>query len=755
MAVHYINNPAQLVQFAERQLNLGAWAYNLRTKELTLSPMLRRLYAMEDGQIEHYPSTQVRIHPDDRKYVGTTIEAAMAGGQPFSIQHRLLQASGEVDWLLVTGEPVPEEPGLWMGFIQEITERVQAEQQRAELSSRLEETLEHISDAFFTLDKNWCFSYVNSRSAEVLGHTRKSLLGRDIWAAFPEAEGSEFQRAYQHTMATGETTRFTAWYGGELQTWFQATAHRVPEGLAVYFRDVSTERAREEALRVAEERFRLLARATHDVVWDWDLQNNSVWWNENLHTRFGHPPESVEPGPESWSSRLHPDDREAVLASIHAAMNREDNDRWEMRYRFMHGNGSILQVVDRGFVIRDEQGRPIRMLGSMIDITAQRELEERAHQTRKMEAVGQLTGGVAHDFNNLLTVMIGNAEILADQLPASSPLRSLAEMILGAAERGAELTSRLLAFARRQALEPKVIRLDGQIDGMWALLRRTLSAAIDIDVVTAGDLWHAEVDPGQLEVAVLNLALNARDAMPEGGRLTLETANAWLDEDYAALHPGVVPGAYVQLSVSDSGTGMAPDVVARAFEPFFTTKGPGQGTGLGLSMVFGFVKQSGAHIKVYSEPGEGTSIKLYFPRSGAAEETPGDTSGARAPRGSEHILVVEDDELVRTHLVTQLQALGYLVSSAADGPDALAQLDALPDIDLLLTDIIMPGGMNGRELAERVQALRPAMRVLYTSGYTENAIVHHGRLDPGVRLLGKPYRRQELADKVRNALDDN
>ena len=388
------------------------------------------------------------------------------------------------------------------------------------------------------------------------------------------------------------------------------------------------------------------------------------------------------------------------------------------------------------------------------DVTERRSFDERLRQAQKLEALGQLTGGVAHDFNNLLTVILGNAELLTERLDDQQQLRLLAEMTASAAERGAELTNRLLAFARRQALEPRRVDINRLIGGMDGLLRRTLGERLEIEVVRGGGVWSARVDPGQLEVALLNLAINARDAMPDGGRLTIETANASLDDDYAARHEEVVPGQYVMLSLTDSGHGMTPEHMARAFEPFFTTKAVGKGSGLGLSMVYGFVKQSGGHIKLYSEVGEGTTARLYLPRATADDpEAVYPTDVDEPAPGEEHVLVVEDDALVREHVSSLLEGLGYRVTRAENGHEALAAIDAHDDIALLFTDVVMPGGMDGRRLADEARRRRPALRVLYTSGYTENAIVHHGRLDAGVQLLSKPYRRTELAAKVRRVLD--
>jgi signal transduction histidine kinase/ActR/RegA family two-component response regulator len=381
------------------------------------------------------------------------------------------------------------------------------------------------------------------------------------------------------------------------------------------------------------------------------------------------------------------------------------------------------------------------------------ELNDKLRQSQRMDAVGQLTGGLAHDFNNLLTVILGSAETLAESLTADKHLQRLAEMTAKAAERGAELTSRLLSFARRQPLDPKAQDINQLVGGMDRLLRRTLGEDIEIELVRAAGLWKAMVDAGQLENAILNLCINARDAMPGGGRLTIETSNVYLDAAYVASQSELDPGQYVMVAVSDTGTGMDQATLERAFEPFFTTKDVGKGSGLGLSMVYGFIKQSRGHIRIYSEPGHGTAVKLYVPRAGADAATRDEPAPAvTMQRGSERILLVEDDDLVREHVGGQLDSLGYAVVAARNGHDAMTALRST-DFDLLFTDVVMPGGISGRELAGEARKLRPDLPVLFTSGYTENSIVHHGRLDPGVHLLQKPYSGHDLARTVRKVLD--
>lgn len=388
------------------------------------------------------------------------------------------------------------------------------------------------------------------------------------------------------------------------------------------------------------------------------------------------------------------------------------------------------------------------------DVTRERRLEEHIRQAQRLEAVGQLTGGVAHDFNNLLTVILGNAELLGEKLGTDTPLGSLAVLISMAAQRGARLTNALLAFARRQPLEPVAVDVNELLRGLHDMLSRALGEDIEIEFRMTEGLRAAMLDPAQFESAILNLCLNARDAMPGGGRLTIETGLRALDAEYVDTRFGLAPGEYILVAVSDTGCGIPAEHLPRLFEPFFTTKEMGKGTGLGLPMVYGFVKQSGGQVNVYSEVGEGTTIKLYLPPAEAEARAPhAEPPSEEPPRGTEKILLVEDDDMVRMYAEDLLSGLGYEVTVAASGPAALEILEQGADVDLLFTDIVMPGGMNGRELAQRARGLRPTLRVLYTSGYTENAVVHHGRLDPGVNLVSKPYRRAELAARVRAVLD--
>jgi len=382
--------------------------------------------------------------------------------------------------------------------------------------------------------------------------------------------------------------------------------------------------------------------------------------------------------------------------------------------------------------------------------------EEALRQSQKMEVVGQLTGGVAHDFNNLLQIIMGNLDTARRSLNDASPRISRAlENAANGARRAASLTQRLLAFSRRQPLNPKPIDVNSLVSGMSDLLHRTLGEMTEVLTVQGAGLWRIEADTTELESAILNLVLNARDAMPQGGRLTIETTNADIDRGYSALHAEVVPGQYVAISVSDTGTGMSQDAILRAFEPFYTTKPVGEGTGLGLSQVYGFVKQSGGHIKIYSELGQGTCVKIYLPRlSGALKvEPPVEQISTPEAASEETILVVEDDDDVRAYSVEILRELGYRVIEAHDGPSALRLLERQFRVDLLFTDVVLPGGMTGAQVAAQARVAKPDLKVLFTTGYARNAIVHHGRLDQGVQLITKPFSMSDLATRVRDILD--
>jgi PAS domain S-box-containing protein len=507
------------------------------------------------------------------------------------------------------------------------------------------------------------------------------------------------------------------------------------------------------ALRESQERFQFVARATNDAVWDWDLVSEAVWWSDGIQTIFGYAAEQVGPDVSWWHERIHPDDRDRIVIDVHAAIDR-GAESWSAEYRFQRSDGTFAEVLDRGYVLHDGEGRATRMIGSMMDVTERKQLEDELRQAQKMEAVGQLAGGVAHDFNNLLTIITGRSSLLLGRLKADDPLRRNVELIQKTADRAAGLTRQLLAFSRKQVLQRKVLDLNTTVAEISAMLRRLIGEDIDLLLALGPGAGRVNADPGQLEQVLMNLAVNARDAMPRGGTLGVETDSVRLEAAPSDRPDSLPPGPYAVLRVMDTGGGMDAATQARIFEPFFTTKAPGKGTGLGLSMVHGVVRQHGGTIRVRSAVGGGTTFEIYLPEVEAALEAGGpDEPGSRPAPGHETILLVEDEDDVRALAREVLERQGYTVLEAGDGAHALQSCETEGDrIDLILTDVVMPR-MSGRELVDRVRATRPAMRVLYMSGYTEDAIVRHGVRDASALLLGKPFAPGDLVGKVREALD--
>ena len=508
-------------------------------------------------------------------------------------------------------------------------------------------------------------------------------------------------------------------------------------------------------LEETERRFQLLVDAVTDyAIFMLDPAGNIASWNPGAERIKGYTSEEIVG--QHFSLFYTEGDRQQGVPQ-NALATAERTGKYEAEGSRVRKDGSTFTANVVINAIRDPSGRLLGFAKITRDITQKKAVEEQLRQAQKMEAVGQLTGGIAHDFNNLLLVIMGNLEHLERvSPPAQQPTQRLIAAALRGASRAAILTHRLLAFSRRQPLIPEVLSVNKLVAGMSDLLRRTIGEAILVETVLAGGLWPTLADANQLENALINLAVNARDAMPDGGKLTIETANSHLDEAYARMHDEVEPGQYVGIFITDTGIGMSAATVAQAFEPFFTTKDIGQGTGLGLSQVYGFIKQSGGHVKIYSEVGEGTTVKLYLPRHRGEEDTAGGREETRElPRGrGETVLVVEDDPDVRDYTIEIVGELGYTVLSAGDGATALRLLDSHREVSLLFTDVGLPGGMNGRQLAEQALRRHPRLKVLYTTGYARNAIVHQGRLDPGVEVVFKPFTYSDIAARLRQLMDD-
>lgn len=613
--------------------------------------------------------------------------------------------------------------------------------------------VESANDAIITKTLDGIITGWNKAAEHLFGYSAEEAIGKSIDIIVPQDRRAEVRGILNRvgsneSIAQHETVRIRK-DGRPLDVVLNISPLRTDGGeiigVSKIAHDITEEKqSREKLRREIEERQRIF-ETSQDLILVTDGYGNFIQVSPSVKDILGLNPEDMIG--HSATEFIHPDDLEKTRGEMRAARRGQIKRSFEARYYHYDGHevtlnwmGTWSEPVKRHFFI----GR---------DLTDKQAAEAQLRQVQKMDAIGQLTGGVAHDFNNVLTVITGTIGILGDAVADRPELAAITKLIDDAAERGAQLTKHLLAFARKQPLQPREIDVNALALEAAKLLHPTLGEQITINPQLTEDAWPALVDPNQLTSAILNLALNARDAMPEGGTLVLETRNIFLDDGYASMNAEVAPGNYVMIAVSDTGAGIPAELIDRVFDPFFTTKEVGKGTGLGLSMVFGFVKQSGGHVKIYSEEGHGTSVKIYLPRSSGVQETEFEASkNVPITGGNEKILIVEDDALVRQYVVTQIKSLGYTALEAANAAEALTIIDADNGIDLLFTDIIMPGAMNGRQLADEAARRRPELKTLFTSGYTENAIVHHGRLDSGVLLLAKPYRKSELAKMLRTAL---
>jgi len=516
--------------------------------------------------------------------------------------------------------------------------------------------------------------------------------------------------------------------------------------------------SREQAMRataeLAEQRFRNLVESLDAIVWE---ANAETWQftfvNQRAESLLGYPVERWLAEPGFLINQIHPEDRAQVIAQYQAA-TREDRDQ-AFEYRVLAADGRVIWLRDMLHAIPDALGRVRQLRGLMIDITAHKRLETQFLQAQKMESIGRLASGVAHDFNNLLTAISGYTELMLEELPPEAAMRDDLEEISKIADRAVNLTHQLLAFAREQTFQPQIVNLNDVIQDVDKLLHRLIGEDIQLVTLPASDLHLVKADRGQIEQVLLNLAVNARDAMPHGGKLIIETSNVVLDRAYTRQHVAIAPGDYVMLTVSDTGVGMSEIVQEHLFEPFFTTKEPDRGTGLGLATCYGIIKQHGGHLWVYSEVGQGATFKIYLPRVATGAEQRAIHPDADAmPRGIETILLVEDEPMVRAPTARTLREHGYTVLEAANGEEALRIAQEQPGlaIQLLLTDVVMPH-IGGRDVAARLKALHPTLKVVFASGYTDDVVVHHGILDPGDAFLQKPYAPAALVRKVREVLD--
>ncbi len=606
-----------------------------------------------------------------------------------------------------------------------------------------------------------------NRACERLsGYCFSEVKGRRIgdFLLLPE-ERDAVMAEMQRLISKGLTTRFEKHWltkDGKRKLIRWASSYLTDEQDQVEFLvgtgiDITEQEQAKQEMRRSQDRLQLALEAAEDALWDWNIQTGEFYFSPRWATMLGYPAQDLAPHFDTFCALLHPDDAQDVEGSIRSYLSKPEG-RYEQEFRLRHHSGEYRWIAGRAKVMgRGPRGEPVRMVGTCSDITGRKKVEGQLLQAQKMEAVGQLTGGMAHDFNNLLGVIVGSLELLDDSLAGKSKRnpQQLMRMADHAAQKAAKLVKRMLAFSRQQTLEPKVCNLNQLVKGLSELLHRTLGEDVEVELALGDGLWLTRVDAGQLESALLNLAINARDAMPKGGKLTIETSNVKLDDFSTADNSEAVQGRHVLVAVSDNGTGMAPDTVKRAMEPFFTTKSVARGTGLGLSMVYGFIKQSGGHVKIYSEEGYGTTVRLFLPCSALEPEQIDDREGQQAPTGTETILVVDDHDHVRMIVGAALEQLGYKVLEAENSDAALEFIRRDPSaaIDLLFTDTVMGEGMDGTALARAFLEQRPGTPVLFTSGFANHALRRNKDLASSQNILSKPYRRSELARKIRQILD--
>lgn len=737
----------RMLSIASEVSPIGTWSMNADDNYFDWSDTAAVLHGQPPGFRPTRDQFLNYLLPDDARRVRKALDLCWAEGAPFREDVRITLPDGAERWVIKMGEAVRDEVGSVArlhGTVQDITQWKHAELSASKYRNRFSQLTDALPIIVWTADANGLIDFFNDAMLRYTGSAEEDLLA-DQWLSVVDPRDVDMVSQHWSTaVATGEPydAEFRIKGRGGAYLWHHVSAQpeRDPEehvvrwwGSAINVDAARNLRIRAEELAADRE---MILESMNDGVYALDEEWHIVYVNKSAE-QILHRQKDELVGRALWDLFPGVIDN-GVFDAMAQAMEHGASE--QLTY-YSEALGKWLEFS----ISRSEMGGTVFFR----DVTEIKSMSERLAQSQRLEAVGQLTGGIAHDFNNLLTVVLGGADALSDDDSVSGEAREMATMIADAAERGADLTHRLLAFARRQPLVPLSVDLAGRLRGLEPLLRRAIGEDISMSVDPAEDHSLAEVDPGQYDNAVLNLAINARDAMAQGGSLTIEVETTTIDEVYASAQADVKPGTYVVTTVTDSGEGIARENLDRLFDPFFTSKETGKGSGLGLAMVWGFVKQSNGHVTVYSEPGIGTSFKLYLPAASAPAAPIAEATSIPAPRvGTGQILVAEDDDLVRRFATERLRSRGYDVVEAGSGPEALEALNSMDRLDLLFTDVIMPGGMSGRELADAVIALRPGTPVLYASGYTENVIIHNGRLDHGVQLLAKPYSARRLLDRV-------
>jgi PAS domain S-box-containing protein len=711
-------------------------------------------------------------HPADRDRNADEIKELISGRLKSAVlEKKYISKTGKIIWVKLSVSVRRDlfgNPSTLMAIVEDVSSLKDAELKQAESEQLLSSLMSNLPGVVYRCknDEFWTMTYISDAVQELTGYAASDLINNHK-VTFSNLIHSDDQSYidYEIQNAIKNRSHFQLEYrirkaNGEIVWLWEQGKALVDESddiayLEGYITDITLQKTAELALAETQRQASAILKSVGGGILCLD-ENGMISFANNAAINVLAWNEGEMIGKESHQliHHHHSDGSDYLLddCPVHLTLNdgrvREVSDEV-----FFKKDGSSFPVKYIVSPVLDESGDPIGAVVSFNDISKQLALEDQLRQSQKLESLGQLTGGVAHDFNNLLTVIIGNAESLEESLESAPHLKALATMVIKAGLRGSELTQALLAFARKQPLDPKVVDLNELLTNIKVLLQRALGENFEIRISQAADLWRAVVDPAQLESALLNLVINARDAMKGSGCVTIETINTVLDAEYAFLNEAI-PGEYVMVAVSDTGEGISQEHLKRVFEPFYTTKEKGKGTGLGLAMVYGFIKQSGGHVNIYSEVGHGTSVRMYLPRiRSESQSSQLITEESLVVSGSEIILLVEDDVLVRTYANTLLNSLGYSVIQAENGHLALEIIKSQTKIDLLFTDVVMPGGMSGKELADLATEIRPGLKVLFTSGYTESTIIHNGRLDPGVQLLSKPYRRSELAKKIRTVLE--
>ena len=875
-----IHQSDSILEVASDLALMGGWRTDLSTGKTAATSGVYAIYAMKSGPFDN--SLALSCHrPTDSEILVAETKASTQDHQPRTQVFCITALDGTAKSVRFTIRPEIGSNGkvrAIVGAMQDITASVALGQEAEVQALRARSSLDNMPDIFFLFDRNLRFTFANTAGLNLFhleNGPDEECLGKTLWEGLPQVE-SQLREPVTRMLKDGQPfSRLVENTRTHRTSWINAFV--TPDGIGAHVRNVTEEIKARGDLSASVERYRLASMASQDVLFDWDAVQDTMVWSDAAFERYGYQPavfprtlddvlSRIHPGdrervsasamddlllggPEKWTAKyrllcaddrvahvfergmilrdtegralrvvgtitdittwhedeqrlhaiidvaadaifeydpknqivvnsegiktnfghdwvgennsamlwvnaVHSDDRSNVVASYNAFCEGRDT-RWRCEYRMARGDGSIANVRERATAVRDEDGKLLRVIGSMEDVTLERRAEERIKMSERMQAVGTLTGGVAHDFNNLLTIILGNADLLHADPRLDKRTRDLAAAILKAAERGAELTASLLAFSGKQPLAVQVVDSRAALAELAQLLERTLPATVTLDINTTKDVWLIAADPSQMNAAILNLVVNARDAMPNGGRVVIDCVNVTLDGTSAVVGLEAQVGDFVRITVADSGIGMDPDVVARAVEPFFTTKPPGSGTGLGLSIVYGFVQESGGHMNISTVLGEGTAISLYLPRSR------GDKAAARtqltvaAMTGqNEHVLIVEDNLILLPHVTEMVSRLGYRVSIAPDARAALVILNGVDTVDVLFTDIVLGGDCNGTELSKRALDAQPGLRVLFTSGYTENATIDHGHPDRDVHLLAKPYRKSQLAMKLRHVIEE-